>query len=401
MSVATGLHVDAPRVETGSAPGNATPVRVLHLVPQLRTGGMEQGVVKLLNGLPADRIVSSICSFEERIDGIVDLIDRRVTIHRLGRRAGNDPRLVWRLMRLIRQTAPDIVHSHSWGTLCEGYVAARAARIPCFVHGEHGTMDVRPRNVRVQRWVWRRADRVLAVSERLADRMAQIVGFPRNRIHVIVNGADMRRFGSVARGEARKSLGLADDALVVGTIGRLVPVKDHATLLAALAALRDRGHAPVMLFVGDGPLRDALEDRTRALGLRHTVRFLGHRGDTERVLAAMDIFVLSSTSEGLPNTVLEAMASGLPVVSTHVGGVDELVEHGTNGLLVPAANPAALADAIRQLVSDPAQRHAMGIAGRSKALAEFQLERMLDGYERLYATLVRRSATRTPATQRC
>jgi sugar transferase (PEP-CTERM/EpsH1 system associated) len=367
------------------------PIRVLHVLPQLQLGGMEQGVIKLLNGLSPGRVVGGVCSFESRVDGVRGLIDPRVPVHVLGRRRGNDPALVWRLTRLLRQWRPDVVHSHSWGTLCEGYVAARVARVPYFVHGEHGTMDLRARNLRVQRWVWRRADGVMAVSSRLADRMARLTGFPRERVTVIRNGADMTRFSTIDRTEARRRLAITDSAFVVGTVGRLVPVKDHETLFGALARLKRTGVAPLTLIAGDGPLRLSLAERTRALDLDATVRFLGDRTDVECVLAAMDVFVLTSESEGLPNTVLEAMASGLPVVATDVGGVDELVDDGRTGLLAPSKDCAAVADAIARLAADAVLRRRMGEAGRITAASRFGLKRMLDDYDRFYADLVNSS----------
>jgi sugar transferase (PEP-CTERM/EpsH1 system associated) len=353
---------------------------------------MEQGVVKLLNGLEREQIVGSVCSFDTGIDSIRERLDPRVPVHVLGRRSGNDPMLVWRLIRLLRRERPDVVHSHTWGTLCEGYVATRLAGVRHFVHGEHGTLELRPRNLPIQRWVWSRADRVLSVSSKLADRMTREVGFPRNRVQVVRNGADLMKFGVIPRAEARESLGIPDTEFIIGTVGRLVPVKDHETLFAALVHLRNAGIKCLALVAGEGPLRSELEGRARALDLGSTLRFLGNRDDVERVLAMLDVFVLSSVSEGLPNTILEAMASGLPVVSTHVGGVEELVEDGKTGMLVPSKNPEMLAEAVSTLARDAGLRWRMGAQGQNKARAEFGVRRMLDEYERFYLELAGRFA---------
>lgn len=371
------------------------PVRVLHLLPQLRLGGMEKGVVKLLNGLAPERIVSSVCSFDGTTDSILNSLNRIVRVDVLGRRPGNDPLLVWRLVRLLVRQRPDVVHSHSWGTLCEGYVASRLTRIRHFVHSEHGTMDLRPRNRRVQRWIWRRADRVLSVSSNLADRMARELGFPRDRVQVILNGADLEQFGAMPRAAARRSLGISDTEFVIGTVGRLVPVKDHETLLAILVNLKSAGIKCLGVVVGDGPLRSALEARARALDLDVSVRFLGNRSDVPCILSALDVFLLTSLSEGLPNSVLEAMASGLPVVSTHVGGVDELVEDGETGLLAPPKAHHMLAVAVSRLACDSALRRRMGAKGQKKARTQFGSQRMLDQYERFYLELTGRCARRT------
>lgn len=177
------------------------------------------------------------------------------------------------------------------------------------------------------------------------------------------------------------------DTLVAGTAGRLVPVKNHRALLDALQRLQQRGITPMLLVAGDGPLRDGIAQQAAALGLERQVRLLGHRPDIETVLAALDVFVLPSASEGLPNTVLEAMASGVPVVATHVGGVDELVEHGETGLLTPPGATGALARAIEDLLRDPARRAAMAAAARRRARAEFDLDAMIRTYEALYLDL--------------
>jgi sugar transferase (PEP-CTERM/EpsH1 system associated) len=376
------------------------PVRVLHLVPELSLGGMEQGVVTLLNGLVPEQIAGSVCSFDSGIDSIRERLDPRIPVHVLGRRSGNDPMLVWRLIRVLRRERPDVVHSHTWGTVCEGYVATRLAGVRHFVHGEHGTLELRPRNLRIQRWVWSRADRVLSVSSKLADRMAREVGFPRNRMQVIRNGADLVKFGVIPRAEARESLRIPDTEFVIGTVGRLVPVKDHEMLFAALVHLRNAGVRCLALVAGEGPLRSELEERVRALDLGSMLRFLGNRDDVDRVLAMLDVFVLTSVSEGLPNSILEAMASGLPVVSTHVGGVEELVENGKTGMLVPSKNAEMLADAVSTLARDAELRRRMGAQGQKKARAEFGLRRMLDEYARFYLELSGRSTQRPDADSR-
>jgi sugar transferase (PEP-CTERM/EpsH1 system associated) len=364
----------------------AAPLRVMHVLFRLQAGGMEYGVIKVVNGLDRARISNSICSTTPA-DGAKKLLRRDVRLYECHRRAGNDPSLVLQLYRVFRHERPHIVHTHAWGTLCEGLLAARLARVPVVIHGEHGTLQLKPYQARVQRLMWRRADRVLSVSSRLAERMADGTGFPLERITVIRNGVDLSRFQTCDRAAARRALGLPEHGVIVGTAARLVPVKDQANLLLAFKRLADEGVDFTGVIAGDGPLRGELEAQAAALGIQSRVRFLGHVPAVERVYGSLDIFALSSKSEGLSNTILEAMASRLAVVATRVGGADELVEDGANGVLVPPQDPAALADAIGWLIRDADLRQSMAVEGRRRALTRFTLDRMIRNYGNLYCAL--------------
>src|SRR5687768_6992307 len=154
----------------------------MHVVHGLRPGGMEYGVVKIVNALTSSSspVASSICSTVSS-ETLKDLVDPSIPVFELNRRDGNDPRIFWELYRLFRRERPDVVHTHAWGTLCEGLLAGRLARVPVIVHGEHGTLQLRPRQVTAQRWAWGRADEVLSVSSRLAERMSREVGIPLER----------------------------------------------------------------------------------------------------------------------------------------------------------------------------------------------------------------------------
>jgi glycosyltransferase involved in cell wall biosynthesis len=214
-------------------------------------------------------------------------------------------------------------------------------------------------------------------------------------VKTLRNGVDLTRFGRINRVEARAGVGVGPDQPVLVTVGRLVPVKDHATLLESVQILRQEGMSPLLLVAGEGPLAGTLVSQAAALGVNTNVRWLGHRLDVESVLAAGDVFVLSSKSEGLSNTILEAMASGLPVVATRVGGADEMVLDGLTGLLVPSSSPRALAEALASILRDPDARRAMGVAGRERARVEFSLDAMLRRYDALYLELARQKCGTT------
>jgi sugar transferase (PEP-CTERM/EpsH1 system associated) len=370
------------------------PVRVMHVMYALQPGGMEFGVVKLVNALDRTRVRSSICSTVPALGDMKSLVSSEVPVFELRRRQGNDPKLVLDLYRLMRRERPHVVHTHAWGTLLEGLLAARLAKVPLVVHGEHGTLQLRGHQRWIQRRAWSAVDTVLAVSTRLAERMSAETGFPLPKIQTIRNGVDLSRFGRVSRAAAREILGIAPGELVIGTMGRLVPVKDQASLMEAVSLLRQQGLTPTVIVAGEGPLRSDLEAQVRAGGLAAQVRFLGHRTDPETVMGALDVYVLSSVSEGLPNTVLEAMAAGVPVVVTRVGGADELVEHGVTGFLVPPREPDALARALGTLLRDEGSRRNIGMAARVRAESEFALSGMIRRYEELYTSSQQRLAFR-------
>jgi sugar transferase (PEP-CTERM/EpsH1 system associated) len=355
----------------------------MHVVFRLQPNGMELGVIKLVNGLSPALITSSICSTRPA-DPVKRLLQPHVTLFELDRREGNDIGLVWRLYRLFRRERPEIVHTHAWGTLCEGLLAARLARVPVVIHGEHGTLQTRSHQVRMQRWAWRRVSRLLSVSSRLAERMVREVGVSPDRVTVISNGVDLSRFSAASSRDSRRAIGLPERGLVIGTVGRLVEVKNQAALLEAVATLVGEGVPCTLVIAGEGPLRPLLEERIRSLGLSDAVRLLGHRSDIHHVFGALDLFVLPSRSEGMSNTILEAMASSLPVVATNVGGADEMVAHGETGLLVPAGDALALSGALRTLALDAAKRESMGRSGRLRMERQFSLETMIRKYEQLY-----------------
>jgi sugar transferase (PEP-CTERM/EpsH1 system associated) len=382
----SSLPADVPRAVPPAA------VRVMHVMFALQPGGMEFGVIKIVNGLNPSRVRSSICSTAPAVGPMKSHVAPHVPVFELRRRAGNDPKLVWDLYRLFTRERPHVVHTHAWGTLLEGLLAARLARVPIVVHGEHGTLQLRGYQARIQRWAWGRTTAVLSVSRKLAERMARGTGFPHERIVTIQNGVDFSRFSPSLREAARHELGLAPMELTIGTAGRLVPVKDHANLIEALAILRDRDVAFTAVIAGEGPLRAEIEALIAARGLRTHVRLLGQRADVNRVFAALDVFVLPSKSEGMSNTILEAMASGVPTVATNVGGAEELVDDGVTGLLVPSQNCEALAGALGRMAASPGRRRAMGEAARVKAETEFSLDRMLGDYDALYVELAARAA---------
>lgn len=366
-------------------------IRVGHVVGWLHFGGRENGVVNLVNSLDPNVFDNHIFSFVR--DGSLTgrVIPGRCKIIEFGEKLGGDYGLYFKLAGAFRSHKIHIAHTHGWGTLLEGMVAAKLARVPAVVHGEHGTIkDDTKAHIYLQRLMWHAADEILSVSEALRRKLAQTINFPKNRIRVIANGVDLRRF-TVARDRSgwKFRLNLPGEALTFGTVGRFVPVKCYPVLLEASRWIFEKIPNSYLVLVGDGPLHEQLAGLARDYKICDRVRFLGWRSDVAEILNALDVYVLASESEGMSNTILEAMACGLPVVATEVGGNVELVDRRA-GILVPPSNPTTLADAVTRLLREPAQRDAMGALARWRAEEYFSLETMARNYANVYMDLVSR-----------
>lgn len=362
---------------------------VAHVVHSLGIGGLENGLVNLVNwATPGLRHVivcmTSNGPFGARLRPGVEVLA-------LDKRSGHDVRTFVKLVRCLRRIRPQVVHSRNWGTI-DAVLAARLAGVATIVHGEHGRDFADPdgrdrRRNRLRRFLAPLVSRFVTVSEDLHRWLVRDIGVPARKVVTIHNGVDTTRFAPADRVAARGALGLAPERPLVGTVGRLDPVKDQAGLVRAFARLRAHGGDAALVIAGDGPCRDELVGLVSSLGLGGHAFLLGERQDIPRVLAALDLFVLPSIAEGISNTLLEAMATGLPIVATRVGGNPELVEDGVNGILVPRQNPDALASTIGRYLDDARLRDVHGEASRRRAVERFGLGRMCADYTRLYRTL--------------
>lgn len=366
---------------------------IVHVVHRLGVGGLENGLVNLINHMPAGRYRHAIVCLTEYTRFRERIRRDDIECFALGKRPGQDPGMHRRLWKLLRRLQPAIVHTRNVGTL-ECAPTAWAAGVRVRIHGEHGRdmLDLRGDN---RRYVWLRrvyrpfVTHYVTVSQDLARWLEQTVGVPGRRISQIYNGVEFARFRPADGRAGLPRPGFApEDAVVIGTVGRLQGEKDPLNLARAFIRLVDalpEGRERLRLvFVGDGPLCAQTEALLRDAGCEQSVWFAGERDDVPELLRGLDVFVLPSLAEGISNTVLEAMASGLPVVATRVGGNPELVEEGRTGLLVPPADPAALAEAIRCYVERPERRRADGTAARTRIETEFSMARMVQRYLGVY-----------------
>lgn len=365
-------------------------MRVLHVVHGLPRGGLENGVINLLNGLPDD-IEQAVACLDSRGE-MADRITRAIPIHVLDRKR-HDWRLPFRLARLIRDYRPDVVHCRNWNTWLDTVVAHRlAGGQGCLVwsfHGFAGGADWPQRRATISHWLARLTDDLFAVCADSAQRYATFADIDVARFAVLYNGVNVERFQPGAdKAALRAELNLPIQRPIVLTVASLTPVKDHAGLLHAMRAVLDQtDRDPLFLWLGEGGLRAELEALAAELGV---LAHLAMPGNSDRVpdyLAAVDALVLPSRLEGMSNAILEAMASGLPVVANRVGGNPELVIDGETGLLCRQGDPADMARAIGELLDHPEKRVQLGAAGRVRALQEFSLPAMMTRYAAYYRGL--------------
>lgn len=369
---------------------------VLHVVHRFAVGGLENGLVNLVNGLPEDSWRHAIVALTTVDPDFAQRLRRRdVELVALGKGPGHAVKLFPRIHGLIRERRPAIVHTRNLAAL-EAAVPAWFARVPARIHGEHGRdvgdLDGSSRRYQlVRRLHGPFVTQYVAVSRDLARYLVERVGVAPPRVAQIYNGVDTARF--TPRGGERPPIEGSpfSDARhwLVGTVGRLEPVKDQTNLARAFVAAL--GQAPAarerlrLVIVGDGRLRAEVERILDEGNARRLAWLPGERADVPAVMRGLDCFVLPSLAEGISNTILEAMASGLPVIATSVGGNAELMEPGMTGSLVPAADPAALARGILAYFADPAVARRHGRAGRSLVERRFSLDRMVEQYHALYS----------------
>ena len=354
---------------------------------------MENGLVNLVNRMPKDRYRHAIVCLAGFNPGFLTRIRRAdVEIRTLDKRPGKDVGVYARMWLALRSLRPDIVHTRNLGTIDMQWVAA-AARTPHRVHGEHGWEASDPTGRR-RKTLWiRRAcrpviHRYVPMSQDIARWLERDVRVDPSRIRQLYSGVDTERFAPGLAPSSTDTKG-PGTGLTIGTIGRLDPVKDQAALLRAFAALQRRVPDARLVIVGDGPLRGTLRTLATSLGIADAVTFTGARDDTPDLLRAMDVFVLPSVNEGISNTILEAMATGLPVVARRVGGNPELVLDGATGVLYDdRADPQGLEAALARYLTNPGLRQAHGRAARERAVQCFSLDAMVKRYLALYDELL-------------
>jgi glycosyltransferase involved in cell wall biosynthesis len=376
----------AGRAPRGVDQGLGPSPRVLHVVESLEVGGLERLVADLvvLRGVETTSVacLETVGAFGEM------LRQQGVEVKLIGIQSGilSTFRV---LANHVRAVGPQIIHCHNMKAHLYGGACARlAGEIPVVLtkHGNSppGTGKTGPAN----RWLARRTQ-VIAVSEDVKESMSKWIGNGRYAVRYIPNGISLEPFhGLPNRAAARAHFQWSQEEFLIGIVARLASSKGHRCLLQAFALFRRDRPSARLLIVGDGVMRETIRTLASDLGIADAVSLLGERPDVPVILAALDLFVLPSEHEGMPVTVLEAMAAGLPVVASTVGGIPQVVVNGQTGILIPPRDPARLAQVMLELAGDPESRQRMGERGRSRVAERFAMERMALAYEEVYEILL-------------
>jgi glycosyltransferase involved in cell wall biosynthesis len=369
-----------------AATGRPGLLRIAHVVLSLDCGGLERIVVALAReGVKRGHQITVICL--ERPGMLAARVeDLGATVRCVHKRPGLRLGVVGRLRKILREIRPDVVHTHQIGALFYAGPAARQNGVGAVVHTEHGKHYAsRLRTRWLGRLAGRYAARFFCVSKDIAEEAASHRIVPRSKIEVVANGIDTVSLCTEGDGRGlRRSLGAPEGAPIVGTVGRLNEVKRQDLLIRSIARIPE-AH---LLLVGDGPLMGRLKELAADLKVDGRVHFVGYQTHPEAYLHVMDVFALTSRSEGMPLSVLEAWAAGLAVVASRVGGLPDLIEDGRTGLLFSLGDEQGLTTALRVLLADRERAGRMGEAGRACVRARYSLERMATDYETHYRDLL-------------
>lgn len=371
-----------------SGSGKTDPARILYLIVTLPVGGAEEHLLSLIRNLDRSRYDPLVCCIGKSgpIGGEIEKTGVCVVELGMLSRGGFDRRIVRMIREVLRREKISLLHSHLYHANFYGRLAAFQEHIPavCTIHNTYARPKLHRRFL--NRWLARRSSRIIAVSGPVHDDIVRYDGVAPSKITVIPNGVDMSRFDiSLSREQSRERLGVPLEGFLVGAVGRLEEQKGLSYLIEAIRILVEGGKNVSLFVVGSGREEGRLREQAANSGIADSVFFLGTRRDVPELYRAMDVFALSSLWEGGPITLLEAMASGVPVVATPVGFVPEVLQDGKNGFIVPIRDPEELAEALWKVHEDPFTAEAAAQAGREtvrdRYSHQFLAERVMAVYE--------------------
>lgn len=371
---------------------------IVHLIYRLDFGGLENLLVERINRMPADKYRHAIVCLTSYTDFAKKISKPDAGIYALDKQPGLSLGTHGRLWKLLRQLKPTILHTYNL-TSIEYAPTAMLAGVPVRINGTHGRDASDPNGTNRKHNLLRKLmlpfyDWYYANSDDQLKWNRQVIGVSKNKSCLLANGIDAEKFHPRGNVEPNPALPFGDDDIVIGTVGRVQDVKDHASLVDAFVLLRERlpelSSRLRLAIIGDGPLLPSIREKVAKAGLNDVVWLPGARTDVADILPHLTIFAMSSIAEGTPGSALEAMASGLPVVGTRVGGIPEVIEDGVTGAVVPPSNPDMLATALARYVGDADLIDKHGAAGRERVLRKYSMTGMMSAYMSLYDTLCER-----------
>ena len=379
-------------------PRRGRPIRVLDLRDTHEIGGPGKTILETSRAIDASRFVMHLGVFLTRDEPddtpfIAAARDYELPVHAIRGFNQYDPRLIWRVVELVKTLDIDILHAHEVKSDVIAFLASKLRRVSIMttLHGWIGNGPRQRLLTALDKRIAPRFDRIIAVSDRIRDEISA-AGVPSENLLLLHNAIVLDRYRRTGQsGYLAELLGGPVASPVIASIGRMSPEKGHADLIEALRIVMVQGHKVSAVLIGDGPERRSLLQQVQALGLEDSVHFTGHVNEPQRILEDIDLMVLPSHTEGLPNAALEALAMEVPVLATHVGGTPEVITDGQTGRLVAPRSPAALAAALVDFVTDPRPWRRMAKQGRDVVERQFDFQTRTRRLEAVYAELAGRS----------
>ena len=369
-------------------------IQTIHVIYRLDTGGLQNGIVNLVNNMDTSKFENIICCLTQGGD-FEKRLNKNIKVSKMFKKPGNDYQLYIKLIKYLKEIKPTIVHTRNWAGM-DGIIAAKMARVPIIIHGEHGfeIADLISQN-RKRKFIRKlvlstMVDKIVTVSKNLKNRLINEIKIKPEKIIHIPNGVDTNKFNIYRKEFTRKKFGFKKEDFIIGIVARLDPIKNHKTLFFAFKEIVKNYPQVKLIIVGDGPLREELKEKSYQLGIKNKVIFMGERDNVPEILKTFDIFVLPSLNEGMSNTILEAMATGIPVIASNVGGNPELVIDGRTGFLFSPNDVESLVQKIKTYILHPELKQKHGYNARKRVEEKFSLDQMVRRYEELYLELVER-----------